>query len=302
MQKLIVVIGPTASQKTTLAHKIALAINGEIINGDVFQMYKDINVGINKPSISSLAEVNYHLVNKLDINDKYSIFDYQKDFIQAYELIASKHKPVILCGGSHLYIDAVTKGYDLSNQEIQNHYEQLASWTTEQLYEYLQQYDTISAQKTVNNPHRMKRAVAYLKAHNNRPKQQLEQENNCAKYETLFIMTTKPREQLYHDINERFDNFFCNNKWIDEVKYLVDKYGKSIINSQAFKAIGYREIYRHIVDNSFLDLDKIKARTRHLAKHQLTWCNNKFTNKIIFNCETDNFVELITKVNRFIND
>lgn len=302
MKKLIVIIGPTASKKTTLAHRLALNINGEIINGDVFQMYRDINAGVNKPNEQQLQEVNYHLLNQLNVLENYSIFNYQKDFELTYRTIDKKNKPVILCGGSHLYLDAIIKGYDLSNSEIQKYYEIVDKWSDDQLIKYLQKYDPISLQKTLNNFHRIKRAVAYLKANNNQPKYKLEQQNNKPKYNTLVIMTNKAREELYNDINHRFDSFFKNNAWIHEVKELINQYGENIINSQAFKAIGYREIAQHLINKCSLDLEKIKTKTRHLAKHQLTWCNNKFNNKIMFNYENDNFEALLTKVKKFLYD
>ncbi len=302
MKKLIVIIGPTASKKTTLAHQLALNINGEIINGDVFQMYRDINAGVNKPNEQQLQEVNYHLLNQLNVLENYSIFNYQKDFELTYRTIDKKNKPVILCGGSHLYLDAIIKGYDLSNSEIQKYYEIVDKWSDDQLIKYLQKYDPISLQKTLNNFHRMKRAVAYLKANNNQPKYKLEQQNNKPKYNILVIMTNKAREELYNDINHRFDSFFKNNAWIHEVKELINQYGENIINSQAFKAIGYREIAQHLINKCSLDLEKIKTKTRHLAKHQLTWCNNKFNNKIMFNYENDNFEALLTKVKKFLYD
>lgn len=302
MKKLIVIIGPTASKKTTLAHQLALNINGEIINGDVFQMYRDINAGVNKPNEQQLQEVNYHLLNQLNVLENYSIFNYQKDFELTYRTIDKKNKPVILCGGSHLYLDAIIKGYDLSNSEIQKYYEIVDKWSDDRLIKYLQKYDPISLQKTLNNFHRMKRAVAYLKANSNQPKYKLEQQNNKPKYNTLVIMTNKAREELYNDINHRFDSFFKNNAWIHEVKELINQYGENIINSQAFKAIGYREIAQHLINKCSLDLEKIKTKTRHLAKHQLTWCNNKFNNKIMFNYENDNFEALLTKVKEFLYD
>lgn len=302
MKKLIVVIGPTASKKTTLAHQLALNINGEIINGDVFQMYRDINAGVNKPNEQQLQEVNYHLLNQLNVLENYSIFNYQKDFELTYDTIEKKNKPVILCGGSHLYLDAIIKGYDLSNSEIQKYYEIVDKWSDDQLIKYLQKYDPVSLQKTRNNFHRMKRAVAYLKANNNQPKYKLEQQNNKPKYNTLVIMTDKSREELYNDINLRFDSFFKNNAWIDEVQELINQYGENIINSQAFKAIGYREIAQHLINKCSLDLEKIKTKTRHLAKHQLTWCNNKFHNKIMFNYENDNLETLLAKVKEFLYD
>lgn len=300
--KLIVIIGPTASKKTTLAHKIAQSINGSIINGDVFQMYKDINCGVNKPNLNQLNEINYYLINHLDLNAKYSIYDYQKDFDNAYKNIVSNHKIPILCGGSHLYIDSIIKGYDISNTNTQTWYEKLKDWNTQELHDYLLKYDPESAHKTFNNYHRQLRAVAYLKANNNQPKSILEKLNNQSKYEVLVIMTTKDREELYQVINERFDIMIADGQWVNEVKQLIDKYGLEVNNFQGFKAIGYLQIYNHLVKNEELNLNLIKQKTRHLAKHQLTWCNNKFENKIIFDFEKDNFDLLLKKINHFLYD
>lgn len=301
MNKLVVIIGPTGSKKTTIAHLIAKHLNGEVINGDVFQMYKDINAGINKPSTQQQNEVKYHLIDKLNIFDKYSIYNYQKDFDNVYNKIIENKKIPILCGGSHLYIDTIIRGYDLI-EENNMYADKIEQWSNEQLIEYLSKYDPISLQKNINNNHRIKRAVIYLMSHNNKPKAKTEALNNDPKYKCLIIMAHRDRYEIYNFVNERIIEFINKNNWIDELKQLINKYGKEIINSQALKAIGYTEIYNHIINNEELDISKIQTKTRHLVKHQLTWCNNKFHDKILFDLKKDNIEELITKIYNFWYD
>lgn len=301
MNKLIVIIGPTGAKKTTIAHLIAQQLNGEIINGDVFQMYKDVNAGINKPSIKQQQEIKYHLINTLNIFDRYSIYNYQNDFDHAYKKIVNDNKIPILCGGSHLYLDTIIRGYDLAKED-KEYTAEVENWTDQQLIEYLNKYDPISLQKNINNHHRLVRAVVYLKMHNNQPKAETEILNNSPSYKCLIIMAQRDRHDIYNFVDERVLEFIDKNNWINEVKQLIDNYGNGVVDSQAFKAIGYKEIYNHIVHNDSLVISKLQAKTRHLVKHQLTWCNHKFPEKILFDLSSDNIDELIAKVSNFWYD
>lgn len=301
MKKIIVIIGPTGSKKSTLAHLIAKSINGEIINADVFQMYKEINIGINKPSVEMQNEIKYHLINNLSIKDKYSIFNYQIDFDKKYDEIIKNHKIPIMCGGSHLYIDSIVKGYKLDYDKIQEEYNKLNNWTIQELEEYLKINDYKSYSKFKNNLQRLKRSVALLKVNNNQRKEILEKENNCAKYKSLIIMTSKDRKIIYEEINKRAISF-VQNGWKNEVINLITKYSNELKDFQAMKAIGYNEIYDSIIENRPIDIQKIQQKTRHLVKHQLTWCKNKFDNKILFNFGIDNFDLLISKIKDFWYD
>lgn len=301
MNKLIVIIGPTGAKKTTIAHLIAQQVNGEIINGDVFQMYKDVNAGINKPSLKQQQEIKYHLINTLNIFDRYSIYNYQNDFDSVYKEIIDNNKIPILCGGSHLYLDTIIRGYELTKED-EKYTAEIENWTDEQLIEYLTKYDPVSLQKNINNHHRLKRAVIYLKMHNNQPKAETEILNNNPNYNCLIIMAQRDRHDIYNFVDERVLEFINKNNWINEVKQLISKYGNEVVNSQAFKAIGYKEIYNHIVNNESLVVSKLQTKTRHLVKHQLTWCNHKFPNKISFDLTKDNIDELITKVRNFWYD
>lgn len=112
-KKLITILGPTASGKTSLAARLAEKIGGEIISADSRQVYKGMDIGTGK-DIADYGTVPYHLIDICDAGTKYNLFQYQQDFHKAYSEIQLKGAYPILCGGTGLYIESVLKGYDLS--------------------------------------------------------------------------------------------------------------------------------------------------------------------------------------------
>lgn len=300
-KKLVVIIGPTASKKTTIAHEVCLKLNGSIINADAFQVYKDLLAGVNKPNKCKLSEIDYYLINIKNLDESYNIKEFQIDFKKSYDDILKKNKLPILCGGSHLYIDAILNGYDLSIS-LENELNIIKNWTIDEVSNYVKKYDRISYEKNINNIHRLQRCAAYLLANNNNPKSILEKVNNKIEFDPLIIMVYNDRDFLYQKINQRFEDFLVNNNWIEEVKVLAKKYPDNLENYQGMKAIGYLEILNSIKNNIPINVELIKQKTRHLAKHQLTWCNNKFHNKIKFDPTKDNLDDLIKLIrNYYVN-
>ncbi len=297
-KKLVVIIGPTAAKKTTIAHEICLKLNGSIINADAFQVYKDLSAGVNKPSISKLSEIEYYLINIKNLDEQYNIKEFQIDFKKSYDAIVKKNKLPILCGGSHLYIDAILNGYDLS-VSLENELNIVKNWSIDKISNYVKKYDFVSYEKNINNIYRLQRCAAYLLANNNIPKSLLEKANNKIEFDPLIIMIYNDRDFLYQKINQRFDNFLSNNNWIEEVKMLIDKYPNDLEKYQGMKAIGYLEILDAIKNNISINVDLIKQKTRRLAKHQLTWCNNKFHNKVKFDPTKDNLDDLIKLIQNY---
>ncbi len=111
---LIVILGPTATGKTNLAARLAYDIDAEIISADSRQVYREMDIGTGKDLADFVVNgksIPYHLIDIVDAGAEYNVFEYQKDFLKAYENITSRNKTAILCGGSGLYIDAVVKGY-----------------------------------------------------------------------------------------------------------------------------------------------------------------------------------------------
>lgn len=117
MKQLLTILGPTASGKTTLATRLAYKLDGEVISADSRQVYRGMTIGTGKDLADYVVEdkpIPYHLIDICDPGTKYNLFEYQRDFLQAYEDIRRRGRQPVLCGGTGLYIEAVLRGYQLS--------------------------------------------------------------------------------------------------------------------------------------------------------------------------------------------
>ena len=130
MPKLLTILGPTASGKTTLAAHVAAVTDAEIISGDSRQVYRRMDIGTGKDLDDYIIDgkhIPYHLIDICEPGTKYNLFEYQRDFLTAYEDITARGKNAILCGGTGLYIESVLKGYQLSpvpqNEELRERLE-----------------------------------------------------------------------------------------------------------------------------------------------------------------------------------
>ncbi len=130
--KLIVITGPTATGKTTLAARVAARCNGEVISADSRQVYRGMDIGSGKDIDDFVVDgklIPYHLIDIVDPGHEYNVFQFQKDFNKAYEDVVSRNIQPILCGGTGLYIEAVIKGYELAevppNPELRKELEEL---------------------------------------------------------------------------------------------------------------------------------------------------------------------------------
>ncbi len=270
LPKVLVIVGPTTSHKTALAIKIANTFNGEIINADAYQVYKDMIIGTNAPTKSELQQTQFHLNQFIEITEKWDIKKFQSLATQTIKNIISNNKLPIIVGGSNLYIDAILRNYDLTAPERDTKYERMDSVT---LYNKLKAIDESTAIKIgVNNHKKLARALQLLSLDKNNLT------NVSQPIFEFFIVECNydSRIDLYKSINNKVDEMIKDG-WISEVEKLLAKYGYDyLISSNAFKAIGYCDILNHIVKKQDLDLDKIKQNIRHYAKRQITWIRNKF--------------------------
>lgn len=288
-QKILVILGPTSTGKTTLAIKLAKEFNGEIINADAFQVYKELNIGVNKPTLNEQKQVKFHLLNEVSIKDKWDIKEFQDKAYKCIETIIANNRLPIICGGSSMYVDTLIKNYDLSKSpQRTNVYDHLDA---KQLYTMLSKYDKELADKNVGNHKRLARALEI--AANN------EYQSHLAKpaiYDFKIILTSiEDRKNLYDKINSKVDQMIKEG-WVDEVKSLMKINDLSSLN--AFKAIGYLQIYNSILDKSKLDLDLIKQKSRRYAKRQITWNKNHYSDYISFN--QNNYNDVVDKVKKWI--
>ena len=293
--KIVVIVGPTATNKTKLAILLAKECNGEIISADAFQVYKQLNVGVNKPTSAQLKTIPFHLVNHLDITQKWDIKRFQDEANKIINKLIVREKLPIIVGGSHLYIDALIKNYDLSSFKERS--DQFTNLTTNQLYEQLKMLDEKKAQTIINNRQRLIRALQIYASAQRASISPMNKKKEII-YDPLIICCLDTREFIYKAINARVDNMLKNG-WIDEVKNLISKY-PNITKLNAFKAIGYLKIYNGLQKGDSIDIDEIKRRTRQYAKRQLTWIKHHYVNPLVY--DQTNTKEVITKVYAWIKD
>ncbi len=273
---LVAVVGPTAVGKTKLSIELAKKINGEIVNADSMQVYKNLNIGVAKPRKIELGNIAYHLIDIVECDQCFNLCDY---LVLAKEKIKNIHqrgKIPILVGGTGLYIDSVVNNVNLNvvpqdlnlRKKLEEECEELG---LEFLWNELFKVDVASASKIPpNNKKKLIRAleINYLAG---KPLAQVYSDAQETKniYNTVFLgLNYKNRQSLYEKINCRVDEMVCEGL-VDEVARLFEKgLGKT-----AIQAIGYKEFEGYFDNTKTLleTVEKIKQNTRKYAKRQMTW-------------------------------
>ena len=292
MSRVIVITGPTAVGKTKLSIELAKKLNGEIINADAMQVYKGLNIGTAKVTEKEKENIPHHLFDIKEVEEEYSIYNYQKDCRKVIDDILRRNKTPILVGGTGLYIKAALYDYKLSEEKANNTYDNLK---TEEIYKELLKLDKdINIDK--NNRRRLIRALNYYKENNTSISNN---KTNKLLYDTIFIGLTTDREILYKKINQRVDNMI-ENGLLEEVKYYYDKNikAKPLING-----IGYKELYNYFdgLCSKEEAVEKIKQNSRHYAKRQYTFLNHQL-NVVWFETDYNNFNNTIEKVSSYIKN
>ena len=271
-KKLIVLLGPTASGKTSLSIEIAQKLNTEILSCDSRQFYKELKIGAAPPSKEELAIVNHHFIHHLSINENYSIGQFEKDAIAKITELFKAHNYLLLVGGSGLYIDAICNGIDnIPNisknvrEKINNEYEKNGiTWLQEKIKKIDPEfYKSVD----INNPQRLKRCYEVFHETGKRFSTFHKKEKKKRNFEIIKIGIKTDREQLYKKINSRVDKMIKNGL-VNEAELL-----KKFREKNALNTVGYKELFNYFDQNIELDIaiEEIKKNTRRLAKRQLTW-------------------------------
>ena len=290
MNKVIVILGPTNVGKTKLSVSLAKEFNGEVINADSMQFYKDLDIGTAKIKEDEKEGITHHLFDILDVCQNYSIYDYQIMGREVIDNCFKRRKTPIVVGGTGLYIKALLYDYKLSKSTINNTYDELS---TKDIYNKLVQLDkNINIDK--NNRSRLIRALNYYLENNSSISKNV---TDKLLYDTIFIGLTSSRDILYNKINERVDKMI-EEGLVDEVKSLYTYKDKS----KALKnGIGYKEIISYLDNDISLDqaIQKIKQNSRRYAKRQMTFFRNKLNVKW-FNTNYEDFNKTINEVIDYI--
>ena len=299
INKIILISGPTATGKSSLALKIAKKIDSEIINADSIQLYKDLSILTARPLVEQ-ETIKHHLYGLLNGDIKWSVGKWLQETKVLIQNIIEKRKIPIIVGGTGLYFKAITDGLspipDIDHLVRDKLNDLLLKEGLESLYLDLQKVDEAAAEKI--NPNDKQRIIRALEVYNGTKKRisdywKMERVKYIDKPTVNFSIEAE-RRWIYEKCDSRVDNMFREGV-IDEVKNLKNKnYSK---DSPIFKAIGVEEI------SSFLDekisieeaSDLIKFKTHQYAKRQITWINNQMItwNKINTQHSDKNVDEII---------
>lgn len=277
MKKLLVIVGPTASGKTSLSIELAKTYNGEIVSADSMQIYRGMNIATAKPDEKEMQGIKHHLIDFLDISETYSVGKFVNDAKAAVDEIINDSKLPILCGGTGLYIDSFLNGIDFvdnsADLELRAELNKLADEKgIDYLLEKLIEIDPASYMRLYEgrNQKRIVRAIEFYKTTGVTITEQIEKSKNIdSEYQYLiFGLKANDRQYLYDRINMRVD-IMIENGLVKEAEDML----KSDMSETASKAIGYKQLKPYFNNEATLEecIDRIKLETRHYAKRQLTW-------------------------------
>jgi len=270
----LVICGPTATGKTSLAVSLAKRLNTEVISADCMLVYKGLNIGTAKPTLEEMDGVVHHMIDIVEPTEKFSVSDYEDLALPIVVDLLSKGKIPIVCGGTGFYINSLLFkqkfGGTAANVEIRNKYEQIEKEKgREYLHSLLEKVDPESAEKLhFNDVKRVVRALEIFELTGEKKSSQ--KDELIPRFPYYAFSYDYPREELYSRVERRVDIMF-EQGLLSEVESLL-KNGVPE-NAQSMQGIGYKETVE-LVKNPNLQStvsDIIKKNTRNYAKRQVTF-------------------------------
>lgn len=268
--KLIVVLGPTASGKTSVAANIAYRFNGEVISADSRQVYRGMDLGTGKDYedyIINGTQIPYHLIDIRDAGEKYNVFEFQTDFLDAYNEIKGHGKLPVLCGGTGMYIEAVTKGYKLwpvpPNPELR---EELEKKSLEELITILASKKNLHNTSDTDTKKRAIRGIEIAEYYEEHP----EIETEYPTFDVLYLGVKYQRNKERKNITERLAQRL-ENGLIEEAKKLLEE------------GLAHEDLTYYGLEYKFLSLylqgelsyqemfSRLNTAIHQFAKRQRTW-------------------------------
>ena len=291
MSKIILIVGPTGTGKTTLSIKLAKKYDAVILNADSTQVYTEPLIATAKIKEHEKENIEHYLFDVVSLNDDYTLYDYQKDGRRLLDRFISENKNVIIVGGSGLYVKALLYNYVLEDKKEINI--DFSEYSNEELKNKVLALDPQS-DIHVNNRQRLE---SFLKHYYETGKviKKTDEINNKL-YNFISIGLKSDRETLYKMLDKRVDSMF-NEGLLDEAERLYKMNLKNYTN-----IIGYKELNEYFNGNISLDEAKelIKRNTRRYAKRQFTWFNNQMKDIKWFNVNYDNFHITIKEVENYL--
>ena len=274
--KLVIILGPTAVGKSEVAMKLAVVIGAEIINADSQQVYRYMNVGTGKPSRADRERVAHHLIDVVDPDEEFNVAIFRRLALETIDHIHARGKNVVVCGGTGLYLKALTRGLFVGPEQDPEVRGELAREIQEKglgaLYQRLTEVDPAAHSRI--HPNDRQRIIRALEVYQltGKPMSLWQREHDFGDepFDTLKIGLQRERADLYGLINRRCERMI-EEGLLDEVRELAAK-GYSL-DLKPLQSVGYRQM--GLVLQGMLKMDQaveeMRLETRHLAKRQLTW-------------------------------
>ena len=273
---LIVLMGPTASGKTSMAVEICKKYGGEVVTADSMQVYKYMDIGTAKPTYEEMQGIKHHMIDLVEPTEEYSLAEYVKEAKKVIEDIHSRGKLPVLAGGTGLYIDTLISDIELSDgdkdESLRNElYEVAKNQGEDKLFEILREIDPASCETIhKNNVKRVIRAIEFFKTTGVKQSDHIKNTVKNSPYDLTKICLSWDREVLYERINKRVDIMF--DMGLEEEVKKIREMGVSP-DLTSMQGIGYKEVFPYLDGHLSLEETKdiIKQGTRRYAKRQITW-------------------------------
>lgn len=275
-KKVIAVVGPTASGKTSLAIEIAKAVGGEIVSCDSMQIYKGMTIATAQPTEEEKQGIPHHLIAFLDPSETYSVAQYVDDAKKCIDDIISRNKVPVIAGGTGLYVDSLLGGIDFGfvpdNGDMREKLRvRLENEGAEKLLSELREIDPETAHMLhVNNTGRIMRALeVYYLTGETISSQKIKSREKGSDFDVLYIYINYNDRQILYDRIEKRVDIMVETGLLSEAEKFISL-GEETTSKQA---IGYKELKPYFNNECTLSeaLDNLKKETRHYAKRQMTW-------------------------------
>jgi len=305
MSNIFILLGPTASGKSRLSQKLADEFSFEIINADLYSIYKGLDIGTAKPSKKALIKNKHHLINKLEPTDEYNVSKYCHDVNTCINEITSLNKIPLITGGSMMYVYQLLNGlshqYSICDTDLKIIKYILREYTNKQIIDAIRKYDhSLIKMLNKNDTYRIEKLLERLiSSDSSFGKINGLYKNNTFNISTIFININN-RDILRKNIHKRTLDMI-DDGLIDEVKNLKDSF-KLTHNHQSMRAIGYKETLQYLNHEINLKelINTITISTQQLAKRQITWMN-KFKIDFHYPYPDDDYKKLSDYVRNLLN-
>lgn len=267
---LITILGPTASGKTGLATELATRVDAEIISADSRQVYKRMDLGTGKDLSDYVVRgkvIPYHLIDIVEPGYKYNVFEFQRDFLAAYEKVLENGRMPIMCGGTGMYLESVLRGYRLvpvpENQELRS---RLADKSLEELTNLLKQYKTLHNTTDVDTVKRAIRAIEIEEYYRRDDVEKRDFPNLSSLVIGVDISRELRREKISKRLKQRLDEGM-----VDEVRELM----RSGVDAESLLYYGleYKYLTLYVLDQLSYEqmVSRLEVAIHQFAKRQMTW-------------------------------